>query len=132
MRQTDVRFPAPSDDNAGQFSVVREYSRTPKWPAASCSMNALLLTTALKTIPNPQMLVNVVRLRVKQLALGHRPLVMSVPGTGLTDVALAEIIDQKLSFELTPEISANADDSAAPAAVLPFPTTPSAKVKKAA
>jgi DNA-directed RNA polymerase subunit K/omega len=95
-------------------------------------MNALLLTTALKTIPNPQMLVNVVRLRVKQLALGHRPLVMAAPGTGLADVALAEIIEQKLSFELTPEIRAIADGSAAPAVVLPFPTTPPAKVKKAA
>ena len=95
-------------------------------------MNALLLTTALKTIPNPQMLVNVVRLRVKQLALGHRPLVMAAPGTGLADVALGEIIDQKLSFELTPEIGANAHASDAAAAVLPFPARSPAKVKKAA
>ena len=95
-------------------------------------MNALLLTTALKTIPNPQMLVNVVRLRVKQLALGHRPLVMAAPGTGLADVALAEIIEQKLSFELTPEISANDEDGAASPAVLAFPDGAPAKVKKAA
>ncbi len=62
-------------------------------------MNANLLSAALSIIPNPQMVVNVVRLRVKQLSLGHRPLVMATPGLGLADIALTEIIDGKLTFD---------------------------------
>ena len=62
-------------------------------------MNARLLSDALAIIPNGQMLVNVVRLRVKQLALGHRPLLVTAPGLGMADIALTEIIDGKLTFE---------------------------------
>ena len=64
-------------------------------------MNANLLAAASLTIPNPNMLVNVVRLRVKQLALGNRPLVTVAPGLGLADVALTEIGHGKLTFEST-------------------------------
>ncbi len=64
-------------------------------------MNANLLSAALTIIPNPQVVVNVVRLRVKQLSLGHRPLVMAAPGLGLADIALTEIIDGKLTFDST-------------------------------
>jgi DNA-directed RNA polymerase subunit K/omega len=51
------------------------------------------------------MLVNVVRLRVKQLALGHRPLVLTLPGLGFADVALTEIGGGKLTFESTAGIA---------------------------
>jgi DNA-directed RNA polymerase subunit omega len=64
-------------------------------------MNANLLSAALLVIPNPQMLVNVVRLRLKQLSLGHRPLVTVAPGLGLADVALSEISQGKLTFVST-------------------------------
>jgi hypothetical protein len=64
-------------------------------------MNSTLLSAALTVIPVPQTLVNVVRLRVKQLAAGHRPLVFALPGAGFADVALTEIAEGKLSFEPT-------------------------------
>ena len=88
-------------------------------------MNSNLLSAALEIIPNPQMLVNVVRLRVKQLGLGHRPLVAYTPGLGLADVALREIIDQKLTFASTADDGVNA--VAAAATVVPFPRTPAKK-----
>ena len=81
-------------------------------------MNANLLSAALTIIPNPQMVVNVVRLRVKQLSLGHRPLVMAAPGLGFADVALTEIVEGKLTFESS---SDQALPEAAAAKVLEFP-----------
>ena len=54
-------------------------------------------------IPNQQLLINVVSRRVRQLGLGHRPLVEATPRSSLTDIALREIIAGKLTYELTPE-----------------------------
>ena len=82
-------------------------------------MNAILLSAALAIIPNPQVVVNVVRLRVRQLSLGHRPLVLAAPGLGFADVALTEIIDGKLTFESS---SDPVPTEAAEAKVLEFPS----------
>ncbi len=60
-------------------------------------MNSTLLTAASKVIPLTELLVNVVSRRVRQLSLGHRPLVETPPGMGLADVALTEIIQGKLT-----------------------------------
>jgi DNA-directed RNA polymerase subunit omega len=65
-------------------------------------MQATLLNSALTTIPNQHLLVNVVRLRVRQLMRGHRPLIDAPPGMGLADVALSEVIAGKLSQESVP------------------------------
>lgn len=54
-------------------------------------------------IPNQQLLINVVSRRVRQLGMGHRPLVEATPRSSLTDIALREIIEGKLTYELTPE-----------------------------
>lgn len=81
-------------------------------------MNPDLLYTAAKAVPNHQILVNVVRLRVRQLLLGHRPLVLCAPGLGAADIALSEIIEGKLTFE--PIAEAKAEGPALPA-VVPFP-----------
>jgi len=62
-------------------------------------MTAQLLQEAAKVIPNQQLLINVVSKRVRQLGLGHRPLVEATPKSSLTDIALKEIIAGKLSFE---------------------------------
>lgn len=86
-------------------------------------MNAKLLSAASAVIPSPQMLVNVISRRVKQLARGHRPLIEFVPGMGLADVALTEVIDGKLTFESTLE-----DATVDAANVLEFP----AKTRKKA
>src|SRR5438067_7397794 len=58
-----------------------------------------LLQEAAQVIPNPQLLINVISKRVRQLGLGHRPMVEAGPRASLTDIALKEIIAGKLSFE---------------------------------
>jgi DNA-directed RNA polymerase subunit K/omega len=65
-------------------------------------MQATLLNSALTAIPNQHLLVNVVRLRVRQLMRGHRPLIATPPGMGLADVALSEVIAGKLTHESVP------------------------------
>lgn len=62
-------------------------------------MTAQLLQEAAKVIPNQQLLINVVSKRVRQLGIGHRPLVEATPKSSLTDIALKEIISGKLTYE---------------------------------
>ena len=62
-------------------------------------MTAQLLQEAAKVIPNQQLLINVVSKRVRQLGIGHRPLVEASPKSSLTDIALKEIIAGKLTYE---------------------------------
>ncbi|HEY2101960.1 MAG TPA: DNA-directed RNA polymerase subunit omega [Chthoniobacterales bacterium] len=64
-------------------------------------MKADLIKAASAVVPNQQILVNMVSRRVRQLCLGHRPLVQTLPGTRAADIALTEIADQKLTFEST-------------------------------
>ena len=67
-------------------------------------MQSTLLSGALTIIPNQHLLVNVVRLRVRQLMRGHRPLIAVPPGMGLADTALSEVIAGKLNHEAVPGI----------------------------
>ena len=62
-------------------------------------MTTQLLQEAAQVIPNQQLLINVVSKRVRQLGLGHRPLVETTPRMSLTDIALKEIIGGKLTYE---------------------------------
>jgi DNA-directed RNA polymerase subunit K/omega len=71
-------------------------------------MHNTLLQSATMVIPNQQLLVNIVRLRVRQLIRGHRPLIVAPPGMGFADVALSEIIAQKLGYEAAPGIKPDA------------------------
>jgi DNA-directed RNA polymerase subunit omega len=64
-------------------------------------MKAELIQAASEAIPNPQILVNVVSRRVRQLSLGHRPLAQVPPGMLAADIALTEVIEKKLTFEST-------------------------------
>ncbi len=54
---------------------------------------------ALKVISDPNLLINVVSRRVKQLRRGNRPLVESLEKLSSEDLALREIIEGKISFE---------------------------------
>ena len=59
---------------------------------------------ALKTINDPNVLINVVSRRVKQLKRGNRPLVESLEKLSPEDTALREIAEGKITYELaTPE-----------------------------
>ena len=71
-------------------------------------MSSQLLEEASKVIPNTALLVNLVSRRVRQLTMGHRPLVEVGPRMSHADVALKEIIDGKLTFEFLSEAPAAA------------------------
>jgi DNA-directed RNA polymerase subunit omega len=64
-------------------------------------MKADLIAAASEVITNQQILVNMVSRRVRQLSLGHRPLVEYAPGLREADIALTEIANGKLTFEST-------------------------------
>lgn len=60
-------------------------------------------------IEDPNVLINVVSRRVKQLKRGNRALVESLEKLSAEDTALREIIDGKIGYELaTPEQIAEA------------------------
>ena len=93
-------------------------------------MNANLIKAASEVITNQQILVNMVSRRVRQLSLGHRPLVEYAPGLRGADIALTEIANGKLTFESTLGENGTAEP---PVRVVLFPgVAPSKKVKKAA
>ena len=54
-------------------------------------------------IPGPELLINVVRRRVRQLIQGHRPLTQTDARMDFSDIALKEISEGKLTFELAGE-----------------------------
>ena len=45
-------------------------------------MHPTLLKNASIVVPNAQLLINIVRQRVRQLIRGHRPLIEAAPGMG--------------------------------------------------
>ena len=91
-------------------------------------MKPNLVKAAAEVIPNPKILVNMVSQRVRQLCLGHRPMVEFVPGLGHADVALSEIAAGKLTFELI--LNQNGKDVATQ--VLEFPAVVVKKPRKKA
>ena len=69
-------------------------------------MNADLVKEALEVVLNPYVLVNMVSRRVRQLNSGiggSGPMVADTTNLGLADIALREIIEEKMEFEM-PEI----------------------------
>ena len=60
------------------------------------------LQKARAVIPDPYILVNVVSHRVKQLRRGSRPLVESLEKLSPEDIALREIVEGRISYELAP------------------------------
>ena len=63
-------------------------------------INTVLLDKASKVVPNPNILVNLVSRRVKQLRDGSVPLVQSLERLTLEDTALREIIEGKITYNL--------------------------------
>ena len=70
-------------------------------------MNTNLVKQALEKVVNANVLVNMVSRRVRQLTSGgggaSRPLVADVGNLRAADIALLEIIEEKMSFDM-PEI----------------------------
>lgn len=73
-------------------------------------MNAELCKKALEKVGNPNILVNLVSRRVRQLNSGggasSRPLVADAANLGAADVALKEIVEGKLTWEMLPDLAA--------------------------
>ena len=69
-------------------------------------MNSELCRQALGKVGNPNVLINLVSRRVRQLnsagGIGSRPLLNDSGGLGAADIALKEIIEDKMGWE-TPE-----------------------------
>ncbi|HEU0040569.1 MAG TPA: DNA-directed RNA polymerase subunit omega [Verrucomicrobiae bacterium] len=67
-------------------------------------MNAELCKKALEKVDNPNVLINMVSRRVRQLNSGagglSRPLVLEATNLGAADIALREIIEDKMGWEL--------------------------------
>jgi DNA-directed RNA polymerase subunit omega len=63
-------------------------------------MKQTLVQDALKIVHSPQVLVNIVSKRVRQLGQGFRPLVAYDPKLTFMDVALKEVAEGKLGFEM--------------------------------
>ena len=80
-------------------------------------MKSELVQAAAAVVTNQQILVNMVSRRVRQLCLGHRPLVEFVPGLGHADIALTEIANGKLTYEST----FGQNGTQVPAEVVQFP-----------
>jgi DNA-directed RNA polymerase subunit omega len=91
-------------------------------------MRSNLVKAASEVIPNQQILVNMVSRRVRQLCVGHRPLVEFIPGLGHADIALSEIAAGKLTFEST--LDQNGNEAATQ--VVDFPGIIVGKAKKRA
>lgn len=72
-------------------------------------MNAELCKQALAKVVNPNVLVNLISRRVRQLTSGggamSRPLVADTTGMGTADIALKEIVDCKVGWEYPEELS---------------------------
>jgi DNA-directed RNA polymerase subunit omega len=70
-------------------------------------VNSELCKRANEKVGNPNVLVNIISRRVRQLNSGgggfSRPLVTEVAGQGLADIALREILEDKIGWEL-PEL----------------------------
>ena len=62
-------------------------------------------------IPGPELLINVVRRRVRQLVQGHRPISQTDARMDFSDIALKEISEGKLSYELADEVEVVPEDS---------------------
>ncbi len=66
-------------------------------------MNAELLRKAADKVGNPNILVNLVSRRVRQLnaagGTGSRPLLPDTTGLGVADIALKELVDSKMDWE---------------------------------
>ena len=90
-------------------------------------MKADLIEAASKVITNQQILVNMVSRRVRQLSLGHRPLVLCAPGLREADIALTEIANGKLTFESTFGQNESAEP---PARIVLFPEVAESKKAK--
>lgn len=74
-------------------------------------MNSELCKKAAEIVGNPNVLVNLVSRRVRQLTTGggNRPFIDNAANMGAADIALSEIIEGKFSWELLEETESESE-----------------------
>jgi DNA-directed RNA polymerase subunit omega len=78
------------------FSAVFPISTTPE----EATLRDDYLKEAQKKITDPMILINVVSRRAKQLKSGYKPLVESLERLSAEDMALREIMEGKITYQL--------------------------------
>ncbi len=63
-------------------------------------MTSRLIEQAAKQVGSVPLLVNLVSKRVKQLSMGHRPMIETSAFMSYGDIALQEIIEGKIGYEV--------------------------------
>jgi DNA-directed RNA polymerase subunit omega len=84
-------------------SVLKQTTQRHPWKQNI--MNPEFLKKALEKVGNPNILVNLVSRRVRQLNYGERSLLANVGTLGAADIALREIIEERMGWEV-PEVVA--------------------------
>jgi DNA-directed RNA polymerase subunit omega len=78
-------------------------------------LNSELCRQALAKVGNPNVLVNLISRRVRQLNSGgggiSRPLILDTTGLGVADIALKEIIEEKIGW-IMPEVETPTHETA--------------------
>jgi DNA-directed RNA polymerase subunit omega len=76
-------------------------------------MNSDLQKQALAKVANPNILVNIVSRRVRQLTSNgphSRPFIADTAGLGAADIALIEVIEEKIGWDMLQAMDATADE----------------------
>jgi DNA-directed RNA polymerase subunit omega len=72
-------------------------------------VNSELCKQALAKVGNPNVLINLISRRVRQLNSGggslSRPLIHETAGLGAADISLTELIDEKMGWEMPEELA---------------------------
>ena len=95
-------------------------------------MNGELVKKALEKVENPHVLVNLVSNRVRQLNAGGRPLLSNTGNLRAADIALLEIIEDKMGFEMPDIVKLIRPAAQKGRRPQGWVNTPAAKTKKAA
>jgi len=73
-------------------------------------LNSDICKKALEKVGNPNILVNLISRRVRQLTgaggSGGRPLIAETAGLGAADIALLELVEGKMDYEILEEQAA--------------------------
>jgi DNA-directed RNA polymerase subunit omega len=95
-------YPPPAAEKGcqGWVEVFRVVVFAPIHPLPEVTLRDEYLKEAQKVIPDANILINVVSRRVKQLKYGMKPLVESLEKLEPEDVALREVIEGKIDYEL--------------------------------
>lgn len=86
--------------------IYSKFSLSSPWLTREVHLNSEICKKALEKVVNPNVLVNLVSRRVRQLTSGgsaSRPLLSETAGLGAADIAMLELIECKMDYELLEE-----------------------------